>query len=64
MQLQTQNTQMEEICTKAEENLKESDKWVQQSLATLEDTKNNFAYIYSKLKYIKQMEEQLNAPKQ
>ena len=49
---------MEEICSKAEENLKESDKWVQQSLATLEDTKNNFAYIYSKLKYIKQMEEQ------
>jgi len=48
---------MEQVCARAEKQLKAVEKWMQVRTATLKETKSNFAYIYKKLKQIKRIEE-------
>lgn len=45
------------MCTEAEKKLKAVDKWMQVRVATLNETKANFAFIYEKLREIKKLEE-------
>ena len=55
--LNEQNDQMQQVCNDAEAKLKQADKWMRLRLATLAETKQNFAYIFKKIRYLQACEE-------
>lgn len=55
--IKSDNAEIDSVCQAAEKKLKHVDKWVQQRVTLLQETKSNFAYIYDKIGQIRRMEE-------